>query len=163
MNGEDGSQAKTHFAEDFGLFFEREGMPRMAGRILGWLLVTEAPATSLQELAEALQASKGSISTITRSLIQMGMLERVAVPGHRRDYVRIKPGGFAKLIQDRMAMISTYRHLFEHGLELVEGKAPEARARLSEVRDMYAFFESEMPLLLERFEKKRKTSHSRSA
>lgn len=161
MTGEDGNQAKSHFVEDFGLFFEREGMPRMAGRILGWLLVTEAPATSLQELAEVLQASKGSISTMTRSLIQMGMLERVAVPGNRRDYVRIKPGGFAKLIQDRMAMISTYRHLIEHGLELLGGRAPEARMRLTEIRDMYAFFENEMPMLLERFEKRRKTSHAR--
>ena len=45
---------KQHFAEEVGLFFERSGMTRMAGRILGWLLVCDPPHQTLNDLAEAL-------------------------------------------------------------------------------------------------------------
>ncbi len=73
-------RAKLHYAEDFGLAFEQEGLPRMAGRIFGWMLVAESPHQSLQELAEALRASKGSISNMTRYLMQLDVIERVGLP-----------------------------------------------------------------------------------
>ena len=31
---------ERHFVEDFSLYFEQMGYPRMAGRILGWLLIS---------------------------------------------------------------------------------------------------------------------------
>ena len=37
---------EVHFIEDIGLYFERLGMPRMAGRILGVLLISEASTSS---------------------------------------------------------------------------------------------------------------------
>lgn len=49
----------------------------MVGRALGWLLVCEPPEQSAAELAETLQASKGSISTATRVLLRLGFIERV--------------------------------------------------------------------------------------
>ncbi len=63
------------------LFFEEMGFPRMAGRILGWLLICDPPEQSAGQLAGVLQASKGSLSTMTRLLIQMGLVERVGLPG----------------------------------------------------------------------------------
>ncbi|MDQ6608042.1 MAG: MarR family transcriptional regulator, partial [Actinomycetota bacterium] len=59
--------------------------PRMVGRALGWLLVCDPPAQSAAELAESLQASKGSISTSTRALLRMGFIERVRLRGERFD------------------------------------------------------------------------------
>ena len=34
---------EKHFVEEVGIFFERTGMPRMAGRILGWLVISARP------------------------------------------------------------------------------------------------------------------------
>ena len=45
------------FVEEVGIFFEQQGMPRMAGRILGCLLISDSPHQTTGELAEALLAS----------------------------------------------------------------------------------------------------------
>lgn len=141
------------FVEDVGLLLERRGHPRMAGRILGWLLICDPPHQSIDDLAETLDASKASISTMTRLLVQMDLLERVGLPGERRDYFRIKPGAWAELMRETMEEILLARRLTERGLELLEGKPVELKQRLKEARAMYAFFEEEFPILLERWER----------
>ncbi len=79
---------ELHFVEDIGLFFEKMGMPRMAGRILGVLLISDPPAQSITEIAEKLRASKSSVSIMARLLVENGLIERVASPLPRRDYYR---------------------------------------------------------------------------
>ncbi|HUM37248.1 MAG TPA: MarR family transcriptional regulator, partial [Anaerolineae bacterium] len=59
---------KRHFIEDISLYFEQMGIPRMAGRILGVLLISNPPEQSIMDLCETLQASKSAISTSTRLL-----------------------------------------------------------------------------------------------
>ena len=79
---------RKQYAEEFGLAFEQFGITRMAGRILGWLLVCEPPHQSPQDLQDALQASKGSISTNIRMLERLNFVERISLPGDRRTYFR---------------------------------------------------------------------------
>jgi DNA-binding transcriptional regulator GbsR (MarR family) len=153
---DDSSASKQHFAEDVGLTFEEEGMPRMAGRMLGWLLVSESPHVTLQDLAVVLHASKGSISTMSRLLMRMGLIERVSLPGERRDYIRLKPGSWSEWFGEEVSKISVLRQLAEHGLELLESKSSASRERLEEMRDLFAFLEQEYPVLLERWKKKRR-------
>ncbi len=144
------------FVEEVGIFFEQAGLPRMAGRILGWLMIAEPPHQTTGELGEALMASKGSISTMTRLLIRIGLIERISLPGQRRDCFRIKPGASYQLLKDSLAQTTAFRQLIERGLELIKGKAHVNRQWLEEMRDMYAFFEREFPALLERWEQERK-------
>jgi DNA-binding transcriptional regulator GbsR (MarR family) len=146
---------EKHFVEEFGIAFEQIGMPRMAGRILGWLFISDPPHQSTDQLAEALMASKGSISTVTRLLIQIGLIERISLPGVRHDYFRIRPGALQHQLKQGVEQVAMFRKLAERGLELMEGKAPLARQGLEEMRDMYAFFEREFPSLLERWEQER--------
>jgi len=146
---------KRSFVEELGLFFEQSGMPRMAGRILGWLLLSDPPHQSLNELAEALIASKGSISTTTRLLVQIGLIERISLPGVRHGYFRIRPSASQHLLKQGAEQVTVLRKLAERGLELLEAKASLTRQGLEEMRDMYAFFEGEYPALLERWEQER--------
>jgi len=147
---------EKRFVEEVGIFFEQSGMPRMAGRILGWFLISDSPHQTTSELAEALMASKGSISTTTRLLIRIGLIERFSVPGVRHDYFRFKPGAWHQMLKDSLVQVTAARQLAEHGLELLEGKAYVNRLSLEEMRDMYAFFEREFPALLERWEQEHK-------
>ena len=80
------SLEEKHFTEDIGLFFEQMGMPRMAGRILGVLLIADPPAQSISDIAGTLMASKSSVSVMARLLAEYGLIERVATPVPRRDY-----------------------------------------------------------------------------
>lgn len=150
-----GQLKQMHFVEDVGLSFEMVGLPRMAGRIFGWLLISNPPHQSPRELATVLQASKGSISTMTRLLLQISLIERISLPGQRRDYFRIKPHAWTELTRQRMTQITLFRQLAERGLEMLQEKDPQLRQRLEEMRDMHAFLEQELPMLLERWEQKR--------
>ncbi|MEZ4612205.1 MAG: MarR family transcriptional regulator [Caldilineaceae bacterium] len=91
MKKERGHEQKRQFLEDFALHMEHQGLPRMAGRILAWLLICDPPEQSMPDLVEVLQASKSSVSTMTRHLIQFGMIERVSLPGERRFLPRYMP------------------------------------------------------------------------
>ena len=151
---------EKRFVEEFGIVFEQIGMPRMAGRILGWLFISDPPHQSTDQLAEALMASKGSISTMTRLLIRIGLIERISLPGVRHDYFRIRPGALQHQLKQGVEQVAMFRKLAERGLELMEGKAPQTRQGLEEMRDMYAFFEREFPALVERWEQERRKSRS---
>jgi len=147
---------EKHFIEDFGLLFEESGHPRMAGRVLGCLLISDQPYLSTVELADILQASKGSLSTMTRFLLQMGLIERVGLPGRRRDYFQIKSGAWTQLVRHAVYELSALRKLAERGLELMEGQDSEIKKRLQEARDLFSYLEQEYPLLIERWEKEHK-------
>ena len=120
-------------------------------------LISDPPYQSPAELAEALIASKGSISTTTRLLIQIGLIERFTLPGVRHDYFRIRPDAWHHTVRRGLEdEIKMFRQLAEHGLELLTDKTPQARQSLLEMYSVYAFFEREFPTLLERWEQESK-------
>ncbi|MQA86304.1 MAG: transcriptional regulator [Streptosporangiales bacterium] len=131
------------YADEVGLFFEATGLPRMPGRILGWLLVCEPPHQSAEELAAALQASRGSISMAMQMLMGAGAVERYPVPGSRRTYYRMRPGFWLREAEDKARLAGEWRKLADRGLDLMRDRPEESRRRLQEARDMYAFLEEE--------------------
>jgi DNA-binding transcriptional regulator GbsR (MarR family) len=143
---------QMQFVEEVGLMFELAGLPRMAGRIFGWLLLSNPQQQSHGQLAEVLQASKGSISTMTRLLIQIGLIERISLPGERRDYFQIKPNAWSQMTKQRMAQITAFKELAAKGLDLLKDSPPAQQQRLKEMHDLHAFLEREMPLLDQRWE-----------
>ena len=147
---------EQHFVEEVGIVFEHTGLPRMAGRILGSLLISDPPYQSAEELADVLQASKGSISTMTRHLIQFGFIERFSMHGVRHDYFQIRKDAWEKLIGHGLGdEIRMFLQLADHGLELLAGKTPLTRKWLTEMRDIYSFLDKEFPALIGRWEQKR--------
>jgi len=162
MNNNTQSEEKQ-FVEEVGIVFEQTGLLRMAGRIFGWLLISDPPHQSTYQLAEALMASKGSISTATRILIQTGLIERLSLPGVRHDYFRLRSDAWQHIIRRGLEdEIKMMRQLAEHGLELMADKTPLTRKWLEEMRDVYAFLEREFPVLLERWELKHKKKQATS-
>jgi DNA-binding transcriptional regulator GbsR (MarR family) len=141
---------EKHFVEDISLYFEQMGLPRMAGRVLGVLLICDPPAQSLTDLCELLQASKSSISTTTRLLTEMGLIERAVSPLPRQVYFQFKPGGWLVFIRQRFRLWASLHQIAEQGLELLQDRDPELRERLQEAHDMFSLIEDELPALLER-------------
>ena len=90
-----------------GRHFEEEGVPRIAGRLFGQLMLLEAVA-SLDELAELLQVSKGSVSSNARLLEEWGLAERITRPGDRRDYYRLAPDLSERLVRRQIARIRLF-------------------------------------------------------
>jgi DNA-binding transcriptional regulator GbsR (MarR family) len=148
------------YVEEFGVSFEQFGLPKMVGRVLGSLIVSDPPERSAEELAEELRASRGSISSATRTLVQMGLVQRFSRPGERRNRFRVRPGAWAELMRREQDSLKSFREMAERGLELMGGAGPEARRGLEEMRHLYAFWERELPALLKRYEEE--TSEAKS-
>lgn len=120
-----------HFIESMGLLWEREGVPRIAGRIFG-LVATSAGPCSLDDMTRELGVSKASISTDARRLEQLGLLERVAIPGDRRDYYTISPEAPARMIARRLEATRRFQAAFEllRDVPLTD----EVRARIQSIQ-----------------------------
>ena len=83
------------WAERVATFFaEHYGLPPITGRILGWLMICDPPEQSAGEIADAIAASRASLTTNMRLLIGSGLVRRLTRPGGPADY-RVRPGSSA--------------------------------------------------------------------
>lgn len=138
-------EAQQQFVDTMGLALEAAGLPRLAGRILAWLLICEPPAQSLGEMTAALKASKGAVSQMVRLLAERGLIEQVPGPHARRDYYRFKPGGWVAYLQQWLDHLRTLHALSEHGLTLLAHPTPENQQRLLEAHDLFSALEARLP------------------
>jgi DNA-binding transcriptional regulator GbsR (MarR family) len=130
--------ATADFIERMGLVHETDGLPRIAGRIFGLLLISEG-ARSLDDLACELRVSKGSVSTNARLLEQRGILERLCRPGDRRDYYRVPPDLFTQTMAQRLARWQRFHEVIGAARATLPIRSPEVLDRLEEYEAAYAF------------------------
>ncbi len=145
---------REQFVENLGLLVESlTGLTRMAGRILGWLMTSDANGVSMPDLTEALHTSKSAISTSTRQLIQAGLIERRSVPGQRRDIYRLRPHAWQRLMLLETEKYGRFSELAELGRHLGEDASEEGRLALQELFELSAYLAEETPRLIEQWAK----------
>ena len=123
------------FVERAGCVCERDGLPRIAGRILGLLLVSAEPL-SLDVIAERLGVSRASVSTDARRLVDQGVLERVGRPGDRRDYYQMAADSPQRSLEQRLGAVRHFLALLDDAQRLPE-QEPEVRERLQDTAALY--------------------------
>src|SRR5574340_98744 len=130
------SKPKQKFIENIGLFFETQRLPRLAGRMVGYLLISNPPEQTANEIGDTLGMSKGSVSTMTRLLLQMGMIEKLSPFGAKRDYYRIHPRVSERLLLARQGEFEHLLSLVDQGLEILEEENETSQQRLVELSSM---------------------------
>lgn len=141
------------YLERWGMLFELLGATRMMGRVLGWLLVCDPPEQSAGDIAKAIGASAGSVSTTTRTLMQAGFIERIGIPGERSAHFRVRSGMWGQLFRRRMSYIAAMGELVDEGLEQGAERSDESKLRLRELRSYCTFGERELPGFVSRWER----------
>ena len=116
--------------ERVGVLSEAEGLPRIAGRIFGLLLMTPGEC-SLDDMAETLGVSKASISTDARRLEQFGIVVRTSRPGDRRDYYAIAPNALRESLEKKLRGMRMFLDILRDARELPDANA-EVRDRIDE-------------------------------
>lgn len=135
------------YIEQVGRFWEAFGGSRVAGRILGRLMTCHPAHQSSAELVEALQASAGSVSTQTRSLEAIGLVERVTFPGDRVTYFQMKVGAWPDVLGAKIGGIEVLHDIALDGRSLV---GDDRADRVDDLLAVTEFFGIEYPLLIER-------------
>ncbi len=121
---------ETRFIERSGLIAEREGFPRIAGRIFGLLLLSPTEL-SLDEIASRLSVSRASVSTDARRLVDAGIIERVGRVGDRKDYYQIAPTHYLRSLEQRFANLQEFVGLLDEARRF-QHATPEVEERLEE-------------------------------
>jgi len=124
------------FIEEIGILLEADGLPRVAGRMFGLLLMSEGER-SLDDLAEQLEVSKASVSTNARLLEHRGMVERVGQQGDRRDFYRIVDDVLERSLEQRIAKIRRFQEVIGHARSQCGGKHALVRERLQNMESAY--------------------------
>lgn len=148
------------FVERMGLMMEADGLPRSAGRIFGFLLLAETPF-SLDEMAERLRVSKASVSTNARLLEQGGLLERISTPGDRRDFYRMRPDAWEKMLEVAHRRWEMMRAVLAEGEASLPEEMTVAKQRLSEASQFHAFLLDQGDALVERWRADRAAARER--
>jgi len=115
--------------ERMGLHWERDGLPRIAGRIFGYLML-QADACSLDDIADALGVSKASVSVDARRLERLGLADRVGRPGDRRDYYVMAENVLAHSLELRLESMRQLHDVLV-AARRVPDAAPAVRRRLA--------------------------------
>jgi DNA-binding transcriptional regulator GbsR (MarR family) len=79
------TEAKAQFISSWGSFGTHWGINRTMAQIHALLLVSANPITQ-DDIMEQLSISRGNVNMNTRDLIDWGLVERVLLPGERKEY-----------------------------------------------------------------------------
>lgn len=139
------------FIEQKGMEYQAEGLPRIAGRLMGLMLIEDGPF-AFGGLAERLKVSRGSVSTNTRLLESLGVIERVSKPGERGDFFQLSSDPYVSLlggINLRLKRALTNAKKAQSGLPKTMKNAQD---RLSELEAFYQGFIENNKRLIESLE-----------
>lgn len=148
--------AKEKYIEDVGLFYERYGLPKMAGRILGCLIASESDNNSFDDLKNALKASKGSISGNLNLLLSQQMIEKHMISGDRKSYYKIALNSLENILAAKINSVTAFKLILQRGVALNPNDGSQSKKSLSEILDYYEFLEKEIPALKIKWDKRNK-------
>jgi DNA-binding MarR family transcriptional regulator len=149
------ADAELTFADHMGRFYARRyGFPPMIGRLIGYLSVCDPPDQSINELADALLASRSAIAGAVKGLEALRLVWRSRAAGERMDRVRIDMSSPQAMGMD----ISEYEELREmahEGLEVLQDAPVERRAVLLEMSAFMDFVIEQMARMQHEWEARR--------
>jgi DNA-binding transcriptional regulator GbsR (MarR family) len=135
------------FVDRLGLHAEADGLPRIAGRLFGTLLLSPEPRC-LDDLAAELGVSKASVSTDCRRLHERGIVERVPMPGDRRDFYRLAPDFLAQIVRHSSRRWAALQELVASFAAAEADTPATVRERLEYVDALSAFLRERMDVAL---------------
>ena len=79
------TEAKAQFISSWGAFGTHWGINRTMAQIHALLLISADPITQ-DDIMEQLDISRGNVNMNTRELIDWGLVDRVLIPGERKEF-----------------------------------------------------------------------------
>ncbi|MCH8568784.1 MAG: hypothetical protein LAT67_10990 [Balneolales bacterium] len=123
--------------------YQNLGYSSLMGKIVS-LLIATPEALSLDEISEQLQMSKGPVSQIARKLKEHQLIEKVWIPGERKDYYRAVPDIFGQAFANYASSMRRNKKLGENVLTLTEEcpvQDDQLRHMAKRMREMIEFYD----------------------
>ncbi len=142
--------------DELAMQFEQLGLSPIAGRIIAWLLIAPRPDQSSQEIADAIEVSRGSVSTQTQVLQGMGMIERFRRTGSREVYFHLHPQLLLDMLMKQARLAGRMREIVD---QVVEEHG--ATQRLDEFQSVNDFIGRRVPEMVREWRKERRKKSMR--
>ena len=147
---------KQEFIQDFGEAYVSFGLPRLMGRIVGLLLCAKKPL-SLDKITTELGMSKGPVSQIMRRLRDHDLIQRVWIPGDRKDFYQAQPDIFGIAFRNHMQHMHNNLLLAQKYKEKINQVDPNGKiyfcARIKEMENFYQIMMKHYKNLLDEWRK----------
>jgi DNA-binding transcriptional regulator GbsR (MarR family) len=118
------------------------GHSSLMGKIVA-LLITSPEPLSLDDISEQLQMSKGPVSQISRKLKEHNLIEKVWIPGERKDFYKAAPdifgqafANYASSMRRNMELGERFSALAEE-LDVQDEQAIHLKNRMDEMKMFY--------------------------
>jgi DNA-binding transcriptional ArsR family regulator len=144
----------TDLVDAIAQYYATSGVPPIAGRVIGWLLVCDPPAQAAAEIATAVGASLSSVSTNLKLLTGYGLVRKVSLRGQREALYRIDGDLWVDALQAEFTRLGRFRVLACRGLALIGPDGPRAD-RLRSIDGFYGWLEDEMRPVFDRWRRDR--------
>ena len=123
---------------------EKFGFSRIAGQLEGLLLFTNQPM-SLDEMAERLEVSKGSVSTNIRLLERWKVVRKVYHRGARKNFYEIRGNIWeieteimSSLVKDEIERVKSLMSTSETDLNAIQGTTEEENEDISFLQQKFS-------------------------
>jgi DNA-binding transcriptional regulator GbsR (MarR family) len=137
------------WVERVAMYLARDGVPPIAGRVLGWLMVCDPPEQSAGEISAAIGASRASLTSNLRLLSSMGFLAWRTRPGGRTVYYRMAEEAWSVVVCQQIAGITSFLDITRDGLDMVgsdDDRATRIRQAHTTFEWMATVFDNAPPL-----------------
>ncbi|RSM69649.1 transcriptional regulator [Kibdelosporangium aridum] len=124
------------WVERVSMFLAADGVPPMAGRILGWLMVCDPPEQSAGQICDAIGASRASLTTNMRVLTTMGFVTRRTKPGERTTFYRVDQDAWERVVLRQISALAAFGEITRDGLAMLGARSVRA-GRIREAQDVF--------------------------
>jgi hypothetical protein len=144
-------EAVARFVEQAAATLADMGFARMPARVLMLLMATEERGLTAADLAAGLQVSPAAVSNAVRYLIHVGLAEREAVPGARRDLYRLLNDTWYTASGAKQPAYRKLADVASLGIQATGGPNTPAGARLHDMESFFDYLDAEVPGVVERW------------
>lgn len=150
------SQEIKKLVEKIGVFTEKTGFQPAVGRVLAYLLVSDPPHKTFDEIQRFLNLSKSSASNALNILMTKEFVDYFTKPGDRKRYFRLNISGWQTQLEKQMCTHEALPVLLQEALALRSNKYPEFNRSLVQTIDFISFMDKEMKTAFEKWKTQKK-------
>lgn len=129
--------------EEMGVILEKFGRSPMEGRVFAYLLISEPPHRSFDEIREFLDASKSAISNALTMLQREGSVTYMTFSGDRKRYFKVDTDGWFRKVEAGAKSLSALNGLLQQVVEMRRNSShTEFNDKLIEILEFQLFLSS---------------------
>ncbi|MEU9929973.1 hypothetical protein OH828_33920 [Streptomyces anulatus] len=146
-------------------YYENDGMPHERGRVVGYMMICDPAAQTADEISLMLGVERAAIDRIVDQLTPendpVSVFERTGALSENYT-LRLRENSWAPKVRGIFSEFPDFHRIAATGLRALraEGASDERLRRLANMERFLGFVSSEMPAILERYEKNRSSRNA---